>query len=89
MAATINERHTMNTEDNEMIQTPWGKKRWRTIREAFEQRDEMLQALTFAHAWLGDMAGTLEAAGEWGDAEQDLLECLRAAMNKAEGRIAV
>lgn len=35
----------MNKEDNEMIQTPWGKKRWSTIREAFEQRDEMLNAL--------------------------------------------
>jgi len=35
----------MNTEDNEMIQTPWGKKRWGTIRQAFEQRDELLAAL--------------------------------------------
>lgn len=78
----------MNTEDNEMIQTPWGKKRWGTIREAFEQRDEMLQALTFAHQWLGDIAETLEKMGEWGDAEQDLLECLRAAVNKAERRMA-
>jgi hypothetical protein len=35
----------MTTEDNEMIQTPWGKKRWSTIRQAFEQRDELLDAL--------------------------------------------
>ena len=35
----------MNAEDNEMIQTPWGKKRWGTIRQAFEQRDELLEAL--------------------------------------------
>jgi hypothetical protein len=35
----------MTTEDNEMIQTPWGKKRWGTIRQAFEQRDELLEAL--------------------------------------------
>ena len=31
--------------DQQMIQTPWGKKRWRTIRLAFEQRDELLEAL--------------------------------------------
>jgi hypothetical protein len=35
----------MTTEDNEMIQTPWGKKRWGTIRQAFEQRDELIEAL--------------------------------------------
>ena len=28
-----------------MIDTPYGKKRWRTIREAFEQRDKMKLAL--------------------------------------------
>lgn len=28
-----------------MIDTPYGKKRWRTICEAFEQRDKMQLAL--------------------------------------------
>ena len=38
-------KKTLEEEDNQLIETPWGKKRWRTIREAFEQRDELLEAL--------------------------------------------
>lgn len=37
--------NTMQNEENLMIDTPYGKKRWRTIREAFEQRDKMQLAL--------------------------------------------
>lgn len=35
----------MQNDDNLMIDTPYGKKRWRTIRLAFEQRDKMQSAL--------------------------------------------
>ena len=35
---------SLDERDQQMIQTPWGKKRWRTIRLAFEQRDELLAA---------------------------------------------
>lgn len=35
----------MQNEENLMIDTPYGKKRWQTIREAFEQRDKMKLAL--------------------------------------------
>jgi hypothetical protein len=51
----------MNTEDNEMIQTPWGKKRWGTIRQAFEQRDELLGALNNLAGGLVDYMNDDEA----------------------------
>jgi hypothetical protein len=51
----------MNTEDNEMIQTPWGKKRWGTIRQAFEQRDELLEALNNLAGGLVDYMNDDEA----------------------------
>jgi hypothetical protein len=51
----------MTTEDNEMIQTPWGKKRWGTIRQAFEQRDELLGALNNLAGGLVDYMNDDEA----------------------------
>ena len=51
----------MNTEDNEMIQTPWGKKRWGTIRQAFEQRDELIEALNNLAVGLVDYMNDDEA----------------------------
>ena len=51
----------MTTEDNEMIQTPWGKKRWGTIRQAFEQRDELLEALNNLAGGLVDYMNDDEA----------------------------
>ena len=54
----------MTTEDNEMIQTPWGKKRWGTIRQAFEQRDELLEALRGFHPSQIKTQGELARAWE-------------------------
>jgi hypothetical protein len=77
----------MNTEDNEMIQTPWGKKRWSTIRQAFEQRDELLDAVS-------DILGQLEAVGllidgedcgQWHGAEGLSFAKAREAIAKAAG----
>ena len=51
----------MNKEDNEMIETPWGKKRWGTIRQAFEQRDELLEALNNLAVGLVDYMNDDEA----------------------------
>ena len=51
----------MNKEDNEMIQTPWGKKRWGTIRQAFEQRDELIEALNNLAVGLVDYMNDDEA----------------------------
>ena len=32
-------------EDDQLITTPWGNKRWRSIRQSFEQRDRLLKCL--------------------------------------------
>jgi hypothetical protein len=61
MAATISEKNKMNKEDNEMIETPWGKKRWGTIRQAFEQRDELIEALNNLAVGLVDYMNDDEA----------------------------
>ncbi len=69
----------MNTEDNEMIQTPWGKKRWGTIRQAFEQRDELLEALR-------DVTEELKHAAHIVNLDEDAIGRAKAAIAKAEGR---
>ena len=66
----------MTTEDNEMIQTPWGKKRWGTIRQAFEQRDELLDALR-------DVVEELKHAAHIVNLNEDAISKAKAAIAKA------
>jgi|688.fasta_scaffold916061_2 hypothetical protein len=68
----------MNTEDNEMIQTPWGKKRWSTIRQAFEQREELLAALR-------DVAEELKHAAHIVNLDKEAIGRAKTAIAKATG----
>lgn len=71
--------------DNEMISTPWGQKRWKTIRYAFENQSALLDA---AIGLMGEL-GRTGLADIPGDTMADLrnrCDEMRAAIAKAEGR---
>jgi Zn ribbon nucleic-acid-binding protein len=78
----------VSADDDQMIQTPYGKKRWSFLKRAIDSHEELLAACERALPWIGKLIadGGHMASVAPNDAVR-AMQMLEAAIKKAGGKL--